>query len=205
MENYRDYLPELKSTTLFRDMSDDEIICVLEAMQPEIIEQKAGEMPSIKRDFQVFRMILQGDPNQEIAPRKHKYDMPKFGEPGMLMAEIPSLSRIFEGKKPGEDPGGRPEDGKCPPKPEEGKGPKKDPKRPPIKPLPCDMKFLELSGEMLTKPYGPEVAEVQGKMIRNLLGILAQKVMDVRKEKFEMMREYEEKLAISDRNQDCFL
>ena len=117
MEKYKDYLPELKSTTLFRDMTDDEILCVLEAMQPVIIEQKAGEMPSIKKDFQVFRMILQGDPDQVIAPREHKYDMPKFGEPGMLMAEIPSLSRIFEGRNPGEGPGGRPEDGKRPPKP----------------------------------------------------------------------------------------
>lgn len=194
MGNYRDYLPELKSTTLFRDMSDDEIICVLEAMQPAIIEQKAGEMPSINRDFQMFRMILQGNPKQEIALRKHKYDMPKFGEPGMLMAEIPSLSRIFEGKKPGEGPGGRPEDGKRPPKPEDGKGPKKGPKGPPIRPLPCDMKFLEFSGEMMTKSYGSGVAEAQGKMLRNLLGILAQKVMDVRKEKFEMMKEYEKKL-----------
>ena len=65
MENYRKYLPELKSTTLFRDMTDEEILCILEAMQPAIIEQKAGEMPSIKKDFQVFRMILQGDPDKE--------------------------------------------------------------------------------------------------------------------------------------------
>ena len=194
MENYRKYLPELKSTTLFRDMADEEIICVLEAMQPAIIEQKAGEMPSIKKDFQVFRMILQGAPDKEQESRKHKYDMPKFGEPGMLMAEIPSLSRIFEGRKPGEEPDGNPKDGERPPKPEDGKGEKRRPKGPPIKPLPCDMKFLELSGEMLTKPYGPEVSEAQGKMLRNLLGILAQKVMDVRKEKTEMMKEYEKKL-----------
>ena len=191
MENYRDYLPELKSTTLFRDMTDEEIICILEAMQPAIIEQKAGEMPSIKKDFQVFRMILQGDPDKEQEPRKHKYDMPKFGEPGMLMAEIPSLSQIFVGRKPGEGSDGRPDGDKRPPKPEDGKDEKRRPKGPPIKPLPCDMKFLELSGEMLTKPYGSEVSEAQGKMLRNLLGILAQKVMDVRKEKAEMMKEYE--------------
>ena len=197
MENYREYLPELKSTTLFRDMTDEEIVCVLEAMQPAIIEQKAGEMPSIRKDFQMFRMILQGDPDKEQEPRKHKYDMPKFGEPGMLMAEIPSLSRIFEDRKPGEGPGGRPKDGERPPKPEDGKGEKRRPKGPPIKPLPCDMKFLELSGEMLTKPYGPEVSEAQGKMLRNLLGILAQKVMDVRKEKAEMMKEYEKRLEES--------
>lgn len=188
MENYREYLQELKSTTLFRDMTDEEIILVLEAMQPRIIEKKQGEMPmgepregvGKRPDFQTFRMILQTDPAKEIVPREHKYDMPKFGEPGMLMAEIPSLSQIFAGKKP--------------PKPEEGKAKKDRPKGPPIKPLPCDMKLLELSGEMVTKFYGPEVAEAQGKMLRNFLGILAQKVMDVRKEKFEMERMYEEKL-----------
>lgn len=171
MENYRNYLPELKSTTLFQDIEDDALIQLLEAMQPAIIERKKGEFPGINEDFKTFRMVLKSDPAIEPAPRPHKYDMPKFGEPGMLMAEIPSLSK-GSGDKP-------------PKKPEEKKGEKPERKGPPKRPLPCDTKLLELSGEMVTKYYGPEVAEAQGIMLRNFLGILAQKVIDARKEKFD--------------------
>lgn len=65
-------------------------------------------------------------------------------------------------------------------KDEKGETPKR--KGPPRKPLSCDMDLLELSGEMVTKYYDPEVAEAQGIMLRNFLGILAQKVCDVREE-----------------------
>lgn len=176
MENYRDFLPELKSTTLFQDIGDDALIQLLEAMQPAIIHRKKGEFPGIKNDFKTFRMVLKSCPAKETAPRPHKYDMPKFGEPGMLMAEIPSLSQAFAGKKP---------------KPEEEKGGRPKRKGPPHKPLSSDMDLLELSGEMLTKYYGPETAEAQGIMLRNFLGILAQKVCDVREEKFRLIQKYD--------------
>ena len=32
-----------------------------------------------------------------MEPRQFKYDMPKFGEPGMLMAEIPTYSKMADG------------------------------------------------------------------------------------------------------------
>ena len=37
MENYRAYLKELKTTTLFQDIPDEELIALLEAMQPKIV------------------------------------------------------------------------------------------------------------------------------------------------------------------------
>ena len=43
MENYRAYLKELKTTTLFQDIPDEELIALLEAMQPKIVMRKAGE------------------------------------------------------------------------------------------------------------------------------------------------------------------
>lgn len=174
MENYREYLPELKSTTLFQDIQEDALIQLLETMQPAVIHRKKGEFPGIKNDFKTFRMILKAYPAKEPAPRPHKYDMPKFGEPGMLMAEIPSLSQCFAGPKPEDETGDRPVR-----------------KGPPLKPLSFDVDLLELSGEMMTKYYGPEVAEAQGIMLRNFLGILAQKVCDVREEKFQLIRKFD--------------
>ena len=166
MENYSDYLPELKSTTLFCDMTDDEIVSLLKAMKPRIIRKKAGEMPfeppkegeTPNMDF--FRVVLKTTPANPPQPRYFKYDMPKFGEPGMMMAEIPSLSCMFDYIKPAM---------KMPHKP---------------MPLKYDLEMLELSGEMITKFYSAEVAPAQGKMLRNFLGILAQKVCDVRQELF---------------------
>lgn len=176
MENYREYLPELKSTTLFQEIDDDALVKLLEAMQPEIIRKKKGEMAEVKKDFKTFRMVLRVADQKELVPRPHRYDMPQFGEPGRLMAEIPCLSCMFESRSP-----------------EEGHAPKKERKGPPFKrkPLSCDTEFLELSGEMVTKYYGAEVAEAQGIMLRNLLGILAQKVCDEREEKWELMKKYD--------------
>jgi hypothetical protein len=88
--------------------------------------------------------------------------MPKFGEPGMMMGEIPSLSQIF----------------KVLPRPT--KMPFKGHQKPPA----LDLDTLEVSGEMMTKFYNERVAPAQSVMLRNFLGILAQKVTDVRQELF---------------------
>ncbi len=187
MNDYREYLPELESTTLFRDMAGEEIIALLEAMQPRIFTEHEGEYMQFDKERRRFRMILRGKPREEWLPRENKYDMPKFGEPGMIMTEIPALECRFEGK-------GAPVDG----------GDKKAQPRfkgHPRRPLPCDMVFLEFDGEMMTRFYSAEVSPAQGKMLRNFLGILAQKVSDVRMEKFKMMQEYEEKLHdLNDQN-----
>ena len=154
MENYRAYLPELKTTTLFQDIED-------EALRPRIIRKKIGDEIG-PWDMDYFKVILKTYPAQELQPRRFKWDMPKHGEPGMLMGEIPSLSRYLE-------PLGRTFDHKS-------------------KPLEKEMDLLEMSGEMMTKFYSPEIAVAQGVMLRNLLGILAQKVMDVRYDLF-MLRD----------------
>jgi ribosomal protein L10 len=44
--------------------------------------------------------------------------------------------------------------------------------------------MLEASGEMLVKFYNEKVAQAQGVMLRNFLGLLTQKVTDVRQEIF---------------------
>lgn len=163
MFNYGDYLSELKTTTLFRDMTDEEILLVLNSMQPAI--KKGGPEPQKDENgtpkFNSFRMVLRSNPVKELAPRYFKYDMPRYAEPGMLMAEIPALSSIQDYQKPKQRPNGGPHH----------KGN-------------YELETLEFTPEMITKYYNPETAPAQGKMLRNLLGILSQKVCDIRQEYF---------------------
>ncbi len=159
MENYREYLPELKTTTLFQDIDDEALIDLLETMRPPIIRRKAGETIGLRPDMAAFRVVLRG-PVREPAPRRFKWDMPRFGEPGMMMGEIPSLSRFLDHIERPAKPFFTP------------------------KPLEHDLDMLEFSGEMLVKFYGEKVAAAQGVVLRNFLGILAQKVTDVRRELF---------------------
>lgn len=161
---YDEYLPELRSTTLFCDMTDAEILLVLNAMQPPVsiddpkpVKDKDGRMTA-------FRFVVRGKPLADQVPRYFKYDMPKFGEPGMMMAEIPALSNIKDYVKGNK---GKPKGPAGRPKPDVG-----------------TIHTLEFTPEMVTRFYSAECAPAQGKMLRNFLGILAQKVCDVRRELF---------------------
>ena len=166
MVNYREYLPELKSTTLFQDIEDDALVALLEAMAPKLVVRKQGDGMTAFAPG-TFRMALRATPPNEIVPRVFKYDMPKFGEPGMLMAEIPSLSLMGDGLKAA----GR-----------ERKGPGGPPHKP--KPVAYDLEMLEFEVDSLTRFYGEEIFKAQGIMLRNFLGILAHKVCDIRHELF---------------------
>ena len=161
MSIYKEYLPELKTTTLFQDIPDDELIALLDAMQPKIVMRKAGD-PMPPRAEGTFWMALRSTPAREQAPRQFKYDMPKFGEPGMLMAEIPTYSRMAEGL-PNPRKGGHPHKGKN---------------------LDYDLEMLEFTEFMMTDFYGEQYSKAQSQALRNYLGILAQKVMDIRHELF---------------------
>lgn len=180
MSIYEEFLPELQSTTLFQDIADADILAMLDAMQPEIIHVNKGEMmPEMAPGH--WRMFLRRRPDAPLAARAFKYDMPKFGEPGMLMHEIPTLSRMADtlANRPGKF-------------------------RPPHRPHPLDYDadILEFSEDMVTTFYSADIAPAQGKMLRNYLGILAQKVNDVRHELFlirdcrDMYREQDKTLQI---------
>ena len=163
MENYREYLPELKTTTLFQDMSDEQIIMLLEAMQPAIEHRKKGQMGIGEVQKGSFKMTLRTDPACDLAPRQFKWDMPQFGEPGIIMAEIPAFSCM----------------GDYLPKGESNFKPPHQPQ-----PLAFDMDLLVFNSDMITAYYNPEVSQAQGIFTRNMYGILAQKVCDVRHELF---------------------
>jgi molybdate/tungstate transport system substrate-binding protein len=177
MLNYRDFLPELKSTTLFQNIEEEALIALLNVMSPKIVRREAGTsgMPPVDIENGIFCVVLKGTPLDRLEPRLDVYNMPKITEPGMMMGEIPCLSEMHKSRAPKIRFRG----------PMHG-GPKHDT---------FDLYMLQMSGEMITKFYGSEYSEAQGIMLRNFLGILAQKVTDVRKEKADVIGEYEAKLA----------
>ena len=162
MENYREYLTDLKTTTLFQDMTDEEIILFLEAAQPKIERRKKGEIGIGPMEKGSFKVILRTVPQVPLAPRKFKWDMPHFGEPGMIMAEIPAFSCMGDALPP-----------------------RKNAFNPhPPRVLDYDMDLLVFTVDSITAFYSPEVSRAQGIFTRNMYGILAQKVCDVRHELF---------------------
>lgn len=169
MYNYRDFLPELKSTTLFQFIEDEALIALLEAMKPEIVRREAGAkgFPPIDLEKGVFCVVLKGKALDQLEPRLDVYNMPRFNEPGMMMGEIPGLSEMMKSRAPRMKMKGMP--------------PGPPPKREQI-----ETYLLLMSGEMVTAYYGEQYVVAQGRMLRNFLGILAQKVTDIRKEKAEL-------------------
>lgn len=177
MLNYQDFLPELKSMTLFQNIEEEELTSLLEVMKPEIVRREAGQYKTLPIDINegMFCVVLKGKPLELLEPRLDQYNMPKPTEPGMMMGEIPCLSEMNKSRAPrikikGPPPG----------------GPKNDT---------FDLYLLRMSGEMVTKYYGEKYSKAQGIMLRNFLGILAQKVTDVRKEKAEAIASLETELA----------
>lgn len=157
MAAYRTYLPQLKTSTLFQDMTDEDIIKLLETMQPPIIYLKADENLNAW-DLNYYVISLKTEPERELQPRRFKWSMPVNYEPGMIMCEIPSLSQYQSvlGKN----------------------------FQPFKRPRPVDMYLLEVPNEMFTTFYNEEIAPAQSVLLRNYLGILAQKVLDVRRDLF---------------------
>ena len=168
MKTYRDFLPQLAVMPEFLGIEPEDIIALLEALKPEIICRKVGEEqttdngPDVKHNL--FCIRLTGEPIPAPDVRDDRYQNPGYSNCGMLMGEIPSFSCMFQNKSL------------------------------PVRPKPSVMKngfpgmysttetiyALRLSPEQLTA-YVPEVAEAQGKMVRNIMGMLAQKVTDHRK------------------------
>jgi ABC-type molybdate transport system substrate-binding protein len=178
--NYRDFLPELKSTTLFQNIEDGALIALLEAMKPEIVRREKGAkgMPPIDMEKGMFCVVLKGKPLDRLEPRLDVYNMPQFNEPGMMMGEIPCLSEMTKSRAPrtwwkwlmtGAPP-----------------APSREP---------AETYLLKMSGEMVTKFYGEQYAAAQGRMLLNFLGILAQKVTDIRKEKADLAAEAARQIA----------
>ncbi len=173
MNNYREYLPQLMSMPLFRGIDGDDIVKLLTAMEVDIVCHKKGmdrsplNGPDIENDL--FCIVLTGDMLPPEDERDEVYQNSKFDEVGMMMAEIPVFSEMF--KKTGI--------------------PKGNFAPHPLPTNEVDRYMLRFTPEQFTT-FHPEVAEAQSKMVRNMLGLLAQKVTNVRKEKRAVEEELKE-------------
>ena len=166
MPTYRDFLPQLVTMPEFLGIEPEDIVALLEGLKPEILCQKAGEErtpdngPDVQRNL--FCIRLTGEPIPAPEERDDRYQNPGFTNCGMMMGEIPSFSCMFQNKSLPVKPGGPHGKFTPPPAPTE------------------DVYVIRFSPEQFTT-FVPEVAEAQGKMIRNFMGMLAQKVTDHRK------------------------
>jgi len=173
MENYRDFLPELKTIPLFYGIEDDALIALLEAMQPKIVHRTTGNMPPMKFGEGIWMLQLKNNLDGSIAPRENQYAMPNSGEPGAMMGEVPGMSEAFLYRKNMTMP--------APPKPA---GPVKE----------VDDYVLEMSSDMMVKFYSDEVYPAQAQMNRNMLGIMAEKVTHIRKMNREQIEALQKQL-----------
>nr|WP_320132297.1 hypothetical protein [uncultured Holophaga sp.] len=179
MSRYADYLPELCTMPLFLGFKDGEILAFLDRMQPAIchdrLDLKQAREAHPGQDTP-FRVLLRGGSVHELTQSPFPFAMPAFGTPGVLMAEIPSFSRLLDHVRPQGGPPGGHRQGSEAPIPES----------------------LEFTPDSITRFHDSETAPLQARMLRNLLGMLAQKVCDVRRELFLLRdgRDLYEGLAI---------
>ena len=159
MPDYARYADSLVGTPLFQGMDANEIRVLLEAMAPPV---RFGRADPDEGDGRIrnFQLVVACDPPREPRKRMFPYSGAGFGEPGMIMGEIPALSLKDDYLK------------RTP----------LEVKRP-LPPLDWDIECLDLTPEMVCADLGsPEAATAQRKFQRNLLGVLAQKVVNVRRE-----------------------
>ena len=162
MKNYKDYIDEMRSAVVFRDIAENDLLALLDKFGFEIVKIKAGEpRPPMPRNG--FQILLRTYPAVENTKTRFAYDMPDFGACGFLMGEIPSFSRLFEGFKTAR------------PKPPFA-----------IKPPEHDMDVLVVDIAKLCEYQGDDVGKAQMQLWRNLTGMVAQKVNDVRQELFKL-------------------
>jgi hypothetical protein len=168
MENYGEYLKDLKNTAIFQEIEEADLLKLLESFAFKIEKRKANE-PMGPLPKNKFMILLRAYPSVKNTKTRFKYDMPDLGASGFLMAEIPALSVMSEGFK------NRPE-------------------RPASlvhKPPKFDTDVLIVDVDVLLTYQGDKLWAAQSKLLRNLLGMLAQKVCDVRQELFLLRDGYD--------------
>lgn len=161
MNKYKKYLDDMKNSAIFQDINTDQLLSLLNKFDFPICQSKAGgKRVGMPRNG--FQIALQSYPKTENEKLRFKYDMPTFGACGFLMGEIPSLSRLRDGIK-------------FPPV-----GSMKFPHGAPK----IDLDVMVVDIDTLLTDQGEDTREAQWQLMRNLLGMLAQKVCDVRQELF---------------------
>lgn len=158
MSDYEDLASSLTKATVFQGLSKDEIFALLVAMRPRLVMGLPPKPPT-GEPHRCFWLVAKTIPERPEIKGRFAYGMQPHGEIGMMMGEILVFSRKEEFVKP-------------------------TPLsiKPRLPQISWDLILLEFTPEMITGFYSEEISLIQGKMIRNLLGMLAQKVVDVRRE-----------------------
>ena len=157
----------MKTAAIFQDIDEDTLLSLLDYMDFKIIQKKAGgEMKPLQKG--TFQILLRAYPEIANTKTRFKYDMPDFGACGFLMAEIPELSRFLDGFK---------------------NRPKRSFKH---KPPQYDMDVMVVeTDKLMTTIENCSLEKARNTLLRNLLGMLAQKVCDVRHELFLLRDGYD--------------
>lgn len=155
--DYRECAERLKGTVLFQGMKIDDIEKLLSHMQPTLCEGR--HHPDADGIHRTFRIVVKAEKALPPKPRPFPYSAHSFAQPGMLMGEIPALSLkdYCLGRTPLEI-------------------------KEKFPPLNFRITCLELSPEALCASVPAELADAHAQLMRNMMGFLAQKVMDVRRE-----------------------
>lgn len=167
---YEAYAKNLVGTPLFQGMDSDEIATLLKAMSPSVRQGRANPNDNGGRicDFQL--VVSSSAPNPPEAGQaqasdggslknEFPYSGAGFCQVGMIMGEIPAFSKKDDVVK-------------------------RTPLwvKPPMPDLDWDIECLDLTPEMVCSDLGEKAAPAQRKFLRNLLGTLAQKVVNVRRD-----------------------
>lgn len=157
MTDYTRYADNLAGTVLFQGLARDEVLSLLEEMQPPVCEGR--HHPDADGIHRTFRVVAACSPLPDFRPREFPYSPHGFCEPGMLMGEIPALSRKDEFLN-----------------------------RTPLAIKPafpamedCKIECLEFSPESFCAPISQKNSAAHAVVMRNMMGFLAQKVVGVRR------------------------
>lgn len=157
MLDYSKFADNLVGTVLFQGLERDEILSLLEEMVPPVREGR--HHPDEDGIHRTFRLVVACEPAVGRKDREFPFSAHGFCEPGMLMGEIPALSRKDEFLK-------RTPLSIKPPLPEMGD-----------RKITC----LEFSPESFCAPVSDANAAAHAVVMRNMMGFLAQKVIGVRR------------------------
>lgn len=157
MLDYNACAKQLFGTVLFRGIHLEDIEGLLRHMKPSIREGR--HRPDVDGIHRTFRIVVYAEKTLPAKERPFPYSAHSFAQPGMLMGEVPALSLkdYYLGRTPLEIKEKYP-------------------------PLDFQIICIEVSPDVLCAPAPPELASAHAQLMRNMMGFLSQKVIDVRRE-----------------------
>ncbi len=163
---YHAYALNLEDTVLFKGLNAIQIEHLLEAMNPTICEGQ--HHPDADGIHRTFRIVASCEPTPPKATREFPYSSHGFCEPGMIMGEIPafSLKDYFLKRTPLS-------------------------LKPAYPNLDYSIVCIEFSPEQFCICPNNSILHEHGILMRNMMGFLAQKVIDSRRDYYLLKGEWD--------------